>query len=38
MKIALILAAAIGVAVSASCGSKADSTVVPGPTVSGQYK
>jgi len=38
MKIALILAAALGVAVSASCGSKPEPTVAPGPVVTDPIK
>ena len=37
MKIALILAAALGVALSASCGSKPDPVVVP-PTITHGHK
>lgn len=38
MKIALILAAALGVALSASCGSKPAPTVPTSPPVTGGYK
>ena len=39
MKIVLILAAAAGVALSASCGSKPDANVNPvGPVISGGHK
>ena len=38
MKIALILAAALGVALSASCGSKPAPTVPTGPAVTTHYK
>lgn len=39
MKIALILAAAVGVALSASCGSKPNATVAPhAPVVAPAFK
>lgn len=38
MKIALILAAAAGVAISASCGSKPEPTVAPAPVVTQPMK